>query len=75
MASPCSRCRHDPGGTSHVEDLVEVLEVIAGEGVTRPVLVGHSMGGGTAAALAGTRPDLAAAVVLEDPGARRGPLR
>lgn len=46
--------------------------MIAGEGVTRPVLVGHSMGGGTAAALAGTRPDLVAAVVLEDPALGAG---
>ncbi len=62
-------------GKVHLADLVEVLEQLAQEGITRPVLVGHSMGGGTAAALAGTRPDLVRAVVLEDPalGAGRYP--
>ena len=34
------------------------------------VLVGHSMGGGIAAALAARRPDLVAAAVLEDPAWR-----
>lgn len=59
-------------GETHLDDLVEVLEQLAGDGVTRPVLVGHSMGGGTAAALAGTRPDLVQAVVLEDPALGAG---
>ena len=49
-----------PGG-------VEELRGTGGSDAGRPVLVGHSMGGGTAAALAGTRPELVRAIVLEDP--------
>ena len=59
-------------GEIHLADLVAVLEQLAQEGITRPVLVGHSMGGGTAAALAGTRPELVRAVVLEDPALGAG---
>ena len=59
-------------GETHLDDLVDVLEQLAREGVTMPVLVGHSMGGGTAAALAGARPDLVRAVVLEDPALGAG---
>lgn len=47
-----------------VGDAVAALEQVAG-GPT--VLVGHSLGGGTAAALAQQRPDLVTAVLLEDP--------
>ena len=59
-------------GETHLADLVDVLEQLADEGVTQPVLVGHSMGGGTAAALAGTRPELVRAIVLEDPALGSG---
>ncbi|MEO7234519.1 MAG: alpha/beta hydrolase [Lapillicoccus sp.] len=59
-------------GEIHLADLVAVLEQLAQDGSTRPVLVGHSMGGGTAAALAGARPDLVRAVVLEDPALGAG---
>ena len=64
-------------GETHLADLVAVLEQLADEGVTTPVLVGHSTGGGTAAALAGLRPELVRAVVLEDPalGSGRYPER
>jgi pimeloyl-ACP methyl ester carboxylesterase len=54
-------------GETHLADAVELLEVMTTEGADRPVLVGLSMGGGTAAAVAGARPDLVRAVVLEDP--------
>ncbi len=54
-------------GETHLADAVDLLESLAADGVARPVLVGLSMGGGTAAAVAGTRPDLVRAVVLEDP--------
>ncbi len=59
-------------GETHLADLVEALERLADEGVAQPVLVGHSMGGGTAAALAGARPELVRAVVLEDPALGSG---
>lgn len=59
-------------GETHLADLVEALERLADEGVAPPVLVGHSMGGGTAAALAGARPELVRAVVLEDPALGSG---
>jgi pimeloyl-ACP methyl ester carboxylesterase len=54
-------------GETHLADAVDLLESLAEDGVDRPALVGLSMGGGTAAAVAGTRPDLVRAVVLEDP--------
>jgi pimeloyl-ACP methyl ester carboxylesterase len=54
-------------GEIHRDDLVDLLDVLVDEGVRRPVLVGHSMGGGTAAAVASTRPDLVRAALLEDP--------
>jgi pimeloyl-ACP methyl ester carboxylesterase len=54
-------------GETMAEDAVALLEALAGQGVSRPLLVGHSMGGGTAAVVAGIRPDLVRAVVLEDP--------
>ena len=47
-----------------MSDAVAVCEQVAG----RPaVVIGHSLGGGAAAALAQQRPDLVRAVVLEDP--------
>ncbi len=50
-----------------VDDTVGVLERLAAEGTSRPVLVGHSMGGGVAAGVALQRPGLVAGLVLEDP--------
>lgn len=48
----------------YVADAAAVCEQVLG----RPaVIVGHSLGGGTAAGLAQTRPDLVRGVVLEDP--------
>ena len=54
-------------GETMADDAVAVLEWLAAQDITRPLLVGHSMGGGTAGVVAGRRPDLVRAVVLEDP--------
>ena len=48
----------------YVADATAVCEQVLGQPA---VVVGHSLGGGTAAALAQTRPDLVRGVVLEDP--------
>ena len=47
--------------TSTIERLLEALPG------RRPIVVGHSMGGGMAAALGARRPDLVTGLVLEDP--------
>lgn len=62
----------DGVGETHRDDLVDLLEILGGDGIERPVLVGHSMGGGTAAAVAASRPDLLRAVLLEDPALGNG---
>ncbi|MEO6142380.1 MAG: alpha/beta hydrolase [Dermatophilaceae bacterium] len=49
------------------DDMITLLEGLGHPVAKKPVLIGHSMGGGTAAAVAATRPDLVRAVVLEDP--------
>ena len=54
-------------GETHLADIVDLLETFREDGTAPPVLVGLSMGGGTAAAVAGARPDLVRAAVLEDP--------
>ena len=43
--------------------------VIAGLGLRRPAIMGHSMGGGITLALAGLYPDVPGAIILEDAGA------
>jgi len=60
-------------GEAMVADAVALLEFLRDQGVERPVLVGHSMGGGTAGSVAATRPDLVRAVVLEDPALGEDP--
>lgn len=58
---------HAPGTyhfPSYVADAVAVCEQVAGGPC---VVIGHSLGGGTAAAMAQQRPDLVRGVVLEDP--------
>ncbi len=49
---------------SHVADLAGLVKAL---GIRKPILVGHSMGGGTVALLAATDPDLPRALILEDP--------
>ncbi len=49
------------------DDAVALVEHVAEQAISRPVLVGHSMGGSTAWALALARPDLVGGLVLEDP--------
>jgi esterase len=56
------KARYDYPG--YVSDAVAVCEQVAGQPA---VVIGHSLGGGAAAALAQQRPDLVRAVVLEDP--------
>ena len=52
------------------EDMAgDLAGVFAGLGLDRPAVLGHSMGAATALALAGTRPGLARAILLEDPPA------
>ena len=61
------RSARTPGRYSfpgYVADATAICERVLG---APAVLVGHSLGGGTAAALAQTRPDLVRGVVLEDP--------
>jgi pimeloyl-ACP methyl ester carboxylesterase len=53
-----------------VADAIAALEAVAGG---PSVLVGHSLGGGTAAAIAQQRPDLVKAVLLEDPAIMSAP--
>jgi pimeloyl-ACP methyl ester carboxylesterase len=55
-----------------VGDAIAALEAVAGG---PSVLVGHSLGGGTAAAVAQQRPDLVKAVLLEDPAIMTSPGR
>lgn len=52
------------GFTNCVADAIAAIEQLHAAPV---VLVGHSLGGGTAAAIAQQRPDLVKAVLLEDP--------
>ncbi len=59
---------------THVADLVGLIHAL---GIEKPVLMGHSMGGGIVALAAATHPGLARAVILEDPAdmlARLEPL-
>jgi esterase len=55
---------------SYVSDAVAVCEQVAGAPVA---VIGHSLGGGTGAALGQQRPDLARALVLEDPAIMERP--
>jgi N-formylmaleamate deformylase len=53
-----------------VADVLAVLDTLA---LDRPALVGHSMGGATAAGVAAAAPERVRALVLEDPGWRDDP--
>jgi N-formylmaleamate deformylase len=61
------------GGPEHgygQEDMAgDLAGVIARLGLHRPILLGHSMGAATVLMLAGTRPHLVRAILLEDPPA------
>ncbi|MDY7104495.1 MAG: alpha/beta hydrolase [Actinomycetota bacterium] len=56
-----------PGGYGHDGFLADAVAVCERVLETPAVVVGHSLGGGAAAALAQTRPELVRGVVLEDP--------
>ena len=56
-----------PYGTQDMGD--DLAGVIRGLGLDHPVVMGHSMGGATAYALAGTYPELPRAIIIEDSGA------
>ncbi|MEZ4662611.1 MAG: alpha/beta hydrolase [Caldilineaceae bacterium] len=47
----------------------DLAGVITGLGLSKPVVMGHSMGGSTTMALAGLYPDLPGAIIIEDSGA------
>ncbi|GAA2760303.1 alpha/beta fold hydrolase [Actinopolymorpha rutila] len=55
------------GHSAHARDAAAVLDDQPDLDTDGVIVVGHSMGAVTAAALAGLRPDLVRAVVLEDP--------
>ncbi|GIV76094.1 MAG: alpha/beta hydrolase [Litorilinea sp.] len=48
----------------------DLAGVITGLGLHKPAVLGHSMGGSTAMALAGLYPELPGAILVEDSGAR-----
>jgi pimeloyl-ACP methyl ester carboxylesterase len=51
------------------EQARDLAGAIAGLGLARPAVLGHSMGAATALVLAGTQPDAVGAILLEDPPA------
>ncbi len=57
--------RVQPGElVDHAADLAGIIEAL---GLDRPIIGGHSMGGSTTSMLAASRPELARALILEDP--------
>jgi N-formylmaleamate deformylase len=55
-------------GSSEKNHAMQTAGLIKQLKLTKPLIMGHSMGAGTAANLAGDFPDLPGAVLLEDPG-------
>lgn len=51
----------------HAAQAADLIGLIAALGLTRPILLGHSMGAVTTLAVAGLAPDLPAAILVEDP--------
>lgn len=49
------------------EQAADLAGVIAGLGLSRPAILGHSMGAATTLVLAGSYPDVPGAILLEDP--------
>jgi pimeloyl-ACP methyl ester carboxylesterase len=56
-------------GYGPAEQAADLAGAIAGLGLTRPAVLGHSMGAATALVLAGTHPGAVGAILLEDPPA------
>jgi pimeloyl-ACP methyl ester carboxylesterase len=56
-------------GYGPAEQAEDLAGVIAGLGLNRPAVLGHSMGAATALVLAGANPNLLDAILLEDPPA------
>ncbi len=54
-------------GYGHDQHAADVAGLIAGLGLHKPFVMGHSMGAVTTLALAGLHPELPGAIVLEDP--------
>ena len=59
-----SACIEPPNFDTHVVDLIEILEVERTRSRTPTIVVGHSMGGTIALAVAASRPDLVDALVV-----------
>jgi pimeloyl-ACP methyl ester carboxylesterase len=59
-------------GYAPADFIADALAVMDATGLTRPVVVGHSMGGGHALALAAAHPDRVAALALVDVGPNIG---
>jgi len=62
-----ARIDSDFAYTNHVDQLAGLVQELE---IERPVLMGHSMGAGTAANASALHPDLSKAIILEDPGWR-----
>lgn len=58
------------GGYTPINMGTDLAGVITGLGLTKPAVLGHSMGGSATMALAGLFPDLPGAILIEDSGAR-----
>jgi N-formylmaleamate deformylase len=56
-------------GYGPAEQADDLAGAIAGLGLVRPAVLGHSMGAATALVMAGTYPDAVGAILLEDPPA------
>lgn len=57
-------------GYTPIDMAADLAGVITGLHLEKPAVLGHSMGGSTAMALAGLYPDLPGAILVEDSGAR-----
>jgi N-formylmaleamate deformylase len=57
-----------PDGYDSGTQAADLWGVITTLGLRKPAILGHSMGAGTALALAGLYPDVPRAIILEDPG-------
>ena len=62
----CAEAGYTAAQSAALSVSVDLYGVITELGLHRPAVVGHSMGGGTALALAGLYPDAPGAILLED---------